>query len=75
MNNKIDCGPAQMMQKFVLTPEEKRVIAFILTAFVLGLTVKHYRDTHPHPITPPSKEAYRSHVYQPSPGPTSTGSR
>ena len=73
MNNKIDCGPAQMMQKFVLTPEEKRVIAFILTAFVLGLAVKHYRDTHPHPITPPLKKTYRSHAYQTSPGPTSTG--
>jgi len=34
-------------QIFVLTPEEKRVLAFVLVAFVLGLGAKHYRDTHP----------------------------
>ena len=51
------------MQKFVLTPEEKRVIVFILTAFILGSAVKHYRDTHPHPITLPSKKTYRSQVH------------
>jgi hypothetical protein len=52
-----------MMQKFVLTPEEKRVIIFVLTAFILGLAVKHYRDTHPHPITLPSKNMYRSQAH------------
>jgi hypothetical protein len=36
-------------QIFVLTPEEKRVLAFVLVAFVLGLGAKHYRDTHPQP--------------------------
>jgi hypothetical protein len=63
MSNKIDRGPARMMQKFVLTPEEKRVIVFVLTAFILGLAVKHYRDTHPHPITLPSKKTYRSQAH------------
>jgi len=43
-------GPRR--QIFVLTPEEKRVLAFVLVAFVLGLGAKHYRDTHPQP--PPS---------------------
>ncbi len=32
---------------FVLTPEEKRAICFVLCAVVLGLATKHYRDTHP----------------------------
>jgi hypothetical protein len=63
MSNKIDRGLARMMQKFVLTPEEKRVIIFVLTAFILGLAVKHYRDTHPHPITLPSKKTYRSQAH------------
>jgi hypothetical protein len=36
-------------QIFVLTPEEKRVLVFVLVAFVLGLGAKHYRDTHPQP--------------------------
>jgi hypothetical protein len=31
---------------FVLTPEEKRTICFVLIAFVLGLATKHYRATH-----------------------------
>jgi hypothetical protein len=63
MSNKIDGGPARVMQKFVLTPEEKRVIVFILTAFILGSAVKHYRDTHPYPITLPSKKTYRSQAH------------
>ena len=50
-------------QIFVLTPEEKRVLAFVLVAFVLGLGAKHYRDTHPQP--PPSidkKHPWRTHT-------------
>jgi hypothetical protein len=34
-------------QIFVLTPEEKRTIVFVLCALLLGLATKHYRDTHP----------------------------
>jgi hypothetical protein len=37
---------------FVLTPEEKSTLCFVLAALVLGLAVKHYRDTH---ATPPAK--------------------
>jgi hypothetical protein len=50
-------------QIFVLTPEEKRVLAFVLVAFVLGLGAKHYRDTHPQ--APPStdkKHPWRTHA-------------
>jgi hypothetical protein len=43
---------SELRQKLVLTPEEKRVIIFILTAFVLGLATKCYRDKHPHVVTP-----------------------
>jgi len=38
---------------FVLTPEEKRTVCFVLIAFVLGLATKHYRETHfrsPSPV-------------------------
>jgi hypothetical protein len=35
------------MQRFRLTPTEKRVAAFILAAFMLGLVTKCYRDAHP----------------------------
>lgn len=31
---------------FVLTPEEKRTVCFVLVAFVLGLATQHYRATH-----------------------------
>jgi hypothetical protein len=34
----------------VFTPEEKKVIAFICAAFLLGLTTKCYRDKHPQPL-------------------------
>jgi hypothetical protein len=36
-----------LRQRLVLTPEEKRVIVFVLIALILGLATKHYRDTHP----------------------------
>jgi len=31
---------------FVLTPDEKRTVCFVLIAFVLGLATKHYRASH-----------------------------
>jgi hypothetical protein len=39
--------PKQVRREiFVLTPEEKRTVCFVLIAFVLGLATKHYRATH-----------------------------
>jgi hypothetical protein len=38
---------------FVLTPEEKRTVCFVLIAFVLGLATKHYRDAHPRSLPKP----------------------
>ena len=35
---------------FVLTPEEKSTLCFILAALVLGLGAKHYRETHSSPL-------------------------
>jgi hypothetical protein len=40
----------ELRHKLVLTPEEKRVIAFVVAAFVLGLGAKSYRDKHPQPM-------------------------
>ena len=34
-------------QRLVLTSEEKRVISFVIAAFLLGLGTKCYRDSHP----------------------------
>jgi hypothetical protein len=34
-------------QRFRLTSMEKRVVLFVLAAFVLGLVTKCYRDGHP----------------------------
>lgn len=39
---------------FILTPEEKRTVGFILVAFFLGLGARRYRDLH---AVPPSKTA------------------
>ncbi|HWX18053.1 MAG TPA: hypothetical protein VNY07_15865 [Chthoniobacterales bacterium] len=57
-------------QIFVLTPEEKRVLVFVLVAFVLGLGAKHYRDTHPQP--PPhidKTHPWRTPATTPTPAP------
>jgi hypothetical protein len=34
---------------FVLTPEEKRAVCFVLIAFLLGLLTQHYRSAHRPP--------------------------
>jgi hypothetical protein len=39
----------QARQRFRLTSTEKRVVVFVLAAFVLGLVTKCYRDAHPAP--------------------------
>jgi hypothetical protein len=36
-----------LRHRFVLTAEEKRVITFVIAAFLLGLATKCYRDAHP----------------------------
>ena len=40
--------PAKKLRReiFVLTPEEKRTVCFVLIAFLLGLATQHYRATH-----------------------------
>ncbi|HEY6070183.1 MAG TPA: hypothetical protein VIU85_02335 [Chthoniobacterales bacterium] len=38
---------AELRHRFVLTPEEKRVICFVIAALALGLGTKCYRDAHP----------------------------
>jgi len=38
---------------FVLTPEEKKTLCFVLMAFILGLVTKSYRDAHPAPSSKP----------------------
>jgi hypothetical protein len=56
----------ELRQKLILTPEEKRVIAFVVAAFVLGLGTKYYRDTHaqaPPYIDP--KHPWRKNVTPP----------
>lgn len=41
--------PTRRRQLLVLTPEEKRTVAFVLFALLLGLGAKHYRETHTIP--------------------------
>jgi len=52
----------------VLTWEEKKVIAFIGAAFLLGLTTKCYRDQHPPPI-PSVETKHSAHQSASSPRP------
>ena len=39
-------------QMFVLTLEEKKTLACVFGAFLLGLVTQHYRATHPRPPPP-----------------------
>ena len=39
---------------FVLTPDEKRAVACVVGAFLLGLATMHYRAKHPRTPPPPS---------------------
>jgi hypothetical protein len=43
------CKLDQVRQRFRLTSMEKRVVLFVVAAFVLGLVTKCYRDAHPSP--------------------------
>jgi hypothetical protein len=47
----------ELRQKLVLTPEEKRVIIFILVAFALGLATKCYRENHRQTLPPGDAKA------------------
>jgi hypothetical protein len=46
---------------FVLTPEEKRAVCFVMLAILAGLAVKQYRHSPPtnHPAQPALKESAR----------------
>jgi hypothetical protein len=41
-------------QVFVLTPEEKRAVACVVGAFLLGLGTMHYRARHPRAEAKPT---------------------
>jgi len=42
-------------QRFVLTPHEERVVAFVVAAFLLGLFTKHCREDHPTAVPASTK--------------------
>ena len=51
---------------FVLTPEEKRTVCFVLIAFVVGLATKSYRDAHPATLSKPATAARERAMPKPS---------
>ena len=55
----------ELRHKLVLTREEKRVVSFIVAAFLLGLCTKCYRDTHPQLPVPNDTKHPHSHKAQP----------
>jgi len=55
----------EFRQKFVLTPEEKRVICFVIAALLLGFGTKCYRDTHPQPPAQMDKQQQHSRKSRP----------
>jgi len=55
----------ELRHKLVLTPEEKRVIVFVVAAFILGFGTKCYRDSHPQLPAQIEKKHLRSRSSQP----------
>jgi len=55
----------ELRHRLVLTPEEKRVITFVIAALVLGLGIKCYRDTHPQPPEQADKKHLHTGASQP----------
>jgi len=55
----------ELKHRLVLTPEEKRVVTFVLAAFILGLGTKCYRDRHSHPPAPTDKKLSHVRTAQP----------
>ena len=47
-------------QIFVLTPEEKRAVACVVAAFLLGFGTMHYRAKHPRVEPKPTAEEQRA---------------
>jgi len=51
----------ELRHRLVLTPEEKRVISFVIVALLLGFSTKCYRDAHPQtPTLPEKKHAHKT---------------
>jgi hypothetical protein len=66
--------PRVHWQLFVLTPEEKRVVAFVMLMILLGLGIKEYRRRHPPPALPAQLQKHSSFAKLPplvSPTPSS----
>jgi hypothetical protein len=55
----------ELKHRFVLTPEEKRVICFVIAALLLGVGTKCYRDTHPQPPAQMDKKQQHSRKSRP----------
>jgi len=54
---------AELRHRLVLTPEEKRVISFVIAAFLLGAGTKCYRETRPQtPIRIETKHPASHHA-------------
>jgi hypothetical protein len=52
-----DIAKSAHREIFVLTPEEKKTVCFVLIAFAIGLATKYYRDAHPVPSPKPATAA------------------
>jgi len=47
-------------QLFVFTPAERKTIAFVLCALILGIATKNYREKHPRPAQQPIAKEHHS---------------
>ena len=60
---------AELRHRVVLTSEEKRVIIFVIAAFLLGIGTKYYREARPKmPVKIEKKRAIFHHAYDDASG-------
>ena len=62
-------------QIFVLTSEEKKALACVAGAFILGLATMHYRAHHPRPAPPRTAKEAQAAKTRPKPKPPERPSR
>jgi hypothetical protein len=67
MSAKRDTPKPARREIFVLTPEEKKTVCFVLIVFLLGLATMYYRDSRPATLSKPTVNARERATPKPPP--------
>jgi hypothetical protein len=59
LKRKWHSGFAKLRERFILTADEQRIVAFVIAAFLLGVAVKYYRDANPRTLSIDKKQPWK----------------